>query len=137
MPKQARLSGIKSFYCNTIGEASEVAGVSLRTIRNWASDGLHVMNGTRPALIRGDDLRDYIKSKRKSLSVRTRIDAFYCVKCRKERRAAEGFVDCEVKQGRAKLTAFCETYETVVSKPVAESLIPEIARTLDLKITLL
>lgn len=135
MPKQARLTGIKSLYCYTIEEASEVSGVSPRTIRNWASGGLRVMDDTRPALIRGDDLRDYIKSKRNSRSVKTRINTFYCVKCRKERHAAEGFADCEVNEGRAKLTAFCETCETVVSKPVAESRIPEIARTLDLKIT--
>lgn len=135
MPKQARLSGIKAFRCYTIEEAAEVSGVSPRTIRNWVSDGLRVMDATRPALIRGDDLREHIKSKRESRSVKTQIDTFYCVRCRKERRTAEGFADCEIKDGRAKLTAFCETCETVVSKPVAEARVPEIARTLDLKIT--
>lgn len=135
MPKQARLSGIKSFRCYTIDEAAEVSGVSPRTVRNWASDGLRVMNGTRPVLIRGDDLRDHIKSKRASRSIKTRIDTFYCVRCRKERCAAEGMVDCEIRDGRAKLTALCEVCGTVVSKPVVEVRIPEITRTFDLKIT--
>ena len=135
MPKQARLSGIKAFRCYTIEEAAEVSGVSPRTIRNWASDGLRVMDDTRPALIRGDDLRDHIKTKRESRSTKTRIDTFFCFGCRKERGAAEGIADCEIKDGRAKLTALCEACETVVFKPVAEALIPEIARTLDLKIT--
>ena len=93
MPKQARLSGIKSFRCYTIEEAAEVSGVSSRTVRNWASDGLRVMDGTRPALIRGDDLRDHIKSQRSKRAVKTRIDTFYCVCCRRERRAAED--ECE------------------------------------------
>lgn len=135
MPKQARLSGIKAFRCYTIEEAAEVSGVSPRTVRNWASDGLRVMDGTRPALIRGDDLRDHIKSKRDSRSTKTRIDTFFCFRCRKAQGAAEGLADCEIKGGRAKLTALCETCETVVSKPVAKARIPEIARTLDLKIT--
>lgn len=135
MPKQARLNGIKSFQCYTIDEAAEVSGVSARTIRNWASDGLRVMDSTRPALIRGDDLRDHIKSKRKSRSTKTRIDTFYCVRCRKERAAAERLADCEINGGRAKLTALCETCGTVMSKPVAEARIAEIALTLDLKIT--
>lgn len=135
MPKQARLSGIKSARCYTIEEAAEVSGVSPRTIRNWATDGLRVMDGARPALIRGDDLRDHIKTKRNKRSVKTRIDTFYCLPCRKERRAAEGMADCEIKEGRAKLTALCEACGRVVSKPVAEARIPEIARTLDLKIT--
>ena len=60
MPKKARLSGIKRFRCYTVEEAAEVSGVCPRTIRNWASDGLRVMDGTRPALIRGDDLYDHI-----------------------------------------------------------------------------
>ncbi|WP_417729549.1 helix-turn-helix domain-containing protein [Roseovarius sp.] len=135
MPKQARLNGIKSFRCYTIEEAAEVSGVSPRTVRNWASDGLRVMDDTRPALIRGDDLRDHIKTKRESRSTKTKIDTFYCFCCRKERAAAEGMADCEIKDGRAKLTALCETCATVVSKPVAEALITQIALTLDLKIT--
>lgn len=135
MPKQARLSGIKSFRCYTIEEAAEVSGVSPRTVRNWASNGLRVMDGMRPALIRGDDLRDHIKSKRESRATKTKIDTFYCFSCRKERGAAEGMADCEIRAGRAKLTALCETCATVVSKPVAEARIPQIAQTLDLKIT--
>ncbi len=135
MPKQARLSGIKAFRCHTIEEAAEVSGVSPRTIRNWASEGLRVMDGTRPALIRGDDLRAFIKSARENRKVKTRIDTFFCFRCRNERRAAEGLADCVIKAHRATLTALCETCETVVSKPVAEARIPEIARTLDLKIT--
>lgn len=135
MPKQARLTGIKAFRTYTIEEAAEVSGVSPRTIRNWASDGLRVMDGTRPALIRGDDLRNHIKAKRAKRSVKTRIDTFYCVCCRHERLAVEGLADCVVMGGRAKLTALCEVCGTVLTKPVAQSMIPEIARTLDLKIT--
>ena len=135
MPKQARLSGIKSFRCYTIEEAAEVSGVTPRTIRNWASDGLRVMDGARPALSRGDYLRDHIKSKRESRSVKTRIETFFCLPCRKERRAAEGLADCVIKDGRAKLIGLCEVCQTVVSKPVPMAKVPEIARELDLKIT--
>lgn len=135
MPKQARLRGIKSFRCYTIEEAAEVSGVSPRTIRNWATDGLRVMDNTRPALIRGDDLHAHIKTKRKSRTTKTKIDTFYCFRCRKERGAAEGMADCEIKERRAKLTALCEVCGTVMSKPISEAAIVEIARTLDLKIT--
>ncbi|WP_424984621.1 helix-turn-helix domain-containing protein [Microbulbifer sp. S227A] len=135
MPKKARLNGIKAFRCYTFEEAAEASGVTPRTIRNWVVDGLPVMDGMRPALIRGDDLRDHIKSQRDKRSVKTRIDTFYCVCCRAERRAAEGMADCDIVSGRAKLTALCDACGTVVAKPVSEALIPQIARTLDLKIT--
>lgn len=135
MPKQARLTGIKRFQTYTVEEAAAVSGVSARTIRTWTKDGLCVMDAARPALIRGDALHDYIKSKRSARAVRTRIDTFYCVCCRAERAAAERMADCVVAGGRAKLTALCEVCATVVSKPVAETAISHIARTLDLKIT--
>lgn len=135
MPKQARLSRIKSFRCYTFEEAAEVSGVSPRTIRNWASDGLRVMDDTRPALIRGDELRDHIKLKRESRATKTQLDTFYCFSCRKERRAVERIADCMIKAGRASLTALCDVCGTVVSKPVAEARIPNLSRILDLKIT--
>lgn len=134
MPKKARLSGIKSFRTYTIVEAAEVSGVSPRTIRNWAADGLRVMDAERPVLIRGDDLRDFIKAKRESRKTKTSPNTFYCVCCRKTRKAAGGFADCTIKDNRATLTALCETCSTIISKPIAEARIPEIARTLDLTI---
>lgn len=134
MPKKARLSGIKAFRCYTIEEAAEVSDVSPRTIRNWAADGLRVMDAERPVLIRGDDLRDFIKEKRQGRKIKTAPDTFYCVCCRKSRKAAGSFADCDIKGKRVTLTALCEICGTIVSKPIAESRIPEIAQSLDLTI---
>jgi hypothetical protein len=134
MPKQARLSGIKSFRCYTFEEAAEITGVSARTIRNWSSNGLRLLDRSRPILIRGDDLRGYIKDQRESRKVKTDPDEFFCCRCRRARKAAGGFADCLIVGKRVTLTALCETCETVVTKPIAEARIPEIARTLDLTI---
>lgn len=134
MPKKARLSGIKSYRSYTVDEAADITGVSNRTIRNWAADGLNVMDAERPVLIRGDDLRGYIKKKRDSRKNRTTLDTFYCVCCRTPKKAAGGMADCSIKDKRVTLTALCETCATVLSKPVAEACIPEISRTLDLSI---
>lgn len=134
MPKQARLSGIKSFRSYTINEAAEVSGVSARTIRNWIAQGLQVMDSERPVLIRGDDLRKFIKKQRADRKIETPSDEFYCVCCKKARKAAEGFADCTITGNRVKLTAFCEVCETVVSKSIPEARIPIISRTLELTI---
>lgn len=134
MPKQARLSGIKSFRSYTINEAAEVSGVSPRTIRSWIAQGLHVMDDERPTLIRGDDLRKFIKDQREGRKVKTAPDEFYCVCCKKARKAAEGFADCTIIGSRVKLTAFCEVCETVISKPISKDRIPVISRTLALTI---
>jgi transcription elongation factor Elf1 len=98
------------------------------------SNSLRVLDGTRPTLIRGDELRAFIKTARANRKVQTRIDTFYCLRCRAERHAAHGLADCVIKANRATLTALCEICEMVISKPVAEARIPELAGTLDLKI---
>lgn len=135
MPKQARLSRIKSLCCYTIDEAAEVCGVSSRTIRNWSKNGLRLMASARPVLIRGDDLRGYIAAQRQSRKVTMALDEFYCCRCSAARKAAGGFAECTIVGKCATLTAFCVVCETVVSKPVSQARIPEIAKTLDLTIT--
>lgn len=134
MPKQARLNGIKAYRTYTIQEAAEITGVSPRTTRNWIANGLPVMDGERPVLIRGDDLRKFIKNQRDERKCKTAPDEFYCVCCKKPRKAAERFADCTIIGARVKLTAFCEVCETVISKPITEARIPEIRRTLALTI---
>jgi len=135
MPKKARLTGIKALRCYRIEEAAEVSHVSPRTIRNWIADGLPVLDGERPMLIRGDDLQDYIRGIRASRKIRTAPDEFYCLACREARKAGGGFADCTIKDGRAMLTALCAVCENVVHKPVSVARIPDLARLLDLTIT--
>ena len=63
------------------------------------------MDSARPILIRGDDLRDYIKKKRASRKVTTGLTEFFCLPCRRARNAAGGVADCKIIGQRATLTA--------------------------------
>lgn len=134
MPKQARLNGIKALRCYTFEEAAEITGVSVRTIRRWASNGLRLLDRSRPILIRGDDLRDFIKDQREGRKVKTAPDEFFCCRCGHARKAAGGFADCTIVGNRVKLTALCEACEGIVSKPIAKARIPEFALSLELTI---
>lgn len=134
MPKQAKISRIKAFHTYTIQEAADIAGVSTHTINNWGKNGLRMMDAVRPTLIRGDDLRGYIKAQRNKRKSPTDPDTFYCVACRQARNAAENMADCTIIGNRATLTALCATCETIVSKPVAKANVTALARTLDLTI---
>ena len=135
MPKQARLSGIKSLRCYTKAEAAALVGVSTRTIGNWTRDGLPLLDASHPPLIRGDDLRDYIAAKRESRKVSTGLCEIYCAPCRKSHPPAGGIADCEVEVNKAKLTALCGVCERIVSKPISLASLPEIRTKLDLTIT--
>lgn len=135
MPKQAKISRIKSFQSYTIPEAADIAGVSPPTIHNWAKNGLRLMDAEQPTLIRGDDLRAYIKNQRDKRKTGTDPNTFYCFSCKQVRPAAANMADCVIIGKRAKLTALCATCETIVSKPVALVTVADLALTLDLTIT--
>lgn len=119
MPKSAKLSGIKSLHCYTIREAAGVTGVSDRTIRAWIKQGLAAMSDERPTLVRGDTLVSFIQGQRQGRKSRLSPGEFYCLKCRAARKPAGGLVDCETDGTRAKLTALCETCDTIMHKPIA------------------
>ncbi len=135
MPKQARISGIKSYRCYTLTEAAEIVGVSKRTLHNWTRNGLQVLDCEHPPLVRGDDLRNYISETRQNAKVKTGLCEFYCFRCRASRAAGGAMADCKITGKRVMLTALCATCETVVCKPVSLSRLPEIRQTIDLTIT--
>lgn len=135
MPKQARITGIKSLYCYKFDEAADVVGVSPRTIRNWVNQGLDVLDDEFPTLIRGDALKAFIKSQRASRKVPLKADEFYCLPCRKAQHAADGFAECKIDGKQARLVAFCAHCEGIVSKSISLDRLPEIRGLLDLTIT--
>ena len=118
MPKSAKISRIKSLRCYTIPEAASVTGVSDRTIRAWIKQGLTAMTDERPTLVRGDALISYIQRQRQGRKSRLSHDEFYCLKCRAARKPAGGLIDCETDGTRAKLSAICETCDTLMHKPI-------------------
>ena len=134
MPKQARLSGIKSYHCYTKAEAAALVGVSTRTIGNWTRDGLQLLDASHPPLIRGDDLRSYIAAQRSDRKVKTDLCEFYCLRCRKGRSPAAKMADCKIDGNKAMLTALCDVCEGIVCKPISLTSLPEVRSKLDLTI---
>lgn len=135
MPKQARLSGIKSLRCYTKAEAAALVGVSTRTIGNWTRDGLPLLDASHPPLIRGDDLRDHITAQREGQKVKTNLCEFYCLRCRKSHPPAGEMADCKIEGNKAMLTALCGVCEGIVCKPISLTRLPEVRSKLDLTIT--
>lgn len=132
MPKSANLSGIKSLRNYTIMEAAAVVAVSERTIRLWIKQGLPAMANERPTLVRGDALIAFIKSQRKARKKPVAQDEFYCLKCRAARKPAGRFVECELNGQRARLSAICETCDTIMHKPIAQTRLSSLAEVFDL-----
>ena len=89
------------------------------------------MTDERPTLVRGDALISYIQRQRQGRKSRLSLDEFYCLKCRAARKPAGGLVDCDTDGTRAKLSAICETCDTIVYKPIPSDSVPTLAKTFD------
>jgi excisionase family DNA binding protein len=65
----------------TVDEAARTLGVAKGTIRRWLKNGLPTTDLRKPALIRGLDLAEFLKSKAKAKQACPPGEC-YCVKCR-------------------------------------------------------
>jgi len=131
VPKQARLSEVKSYHCYTKVETAALVGVSTRTIGNWTRDGLQLLDASHPPLIRGDDLRNHITAQREGRKVKTGLCEFCCLRCRKGRAPTGGMADCKIEGNKAMLTALCDVCVGIVCKPTSLAHLPEIRSKLD------
>ena len=91
-----------------------------------------MMCDQRPFLVRGDDLRNFIRNRRKARKTETALHQFYCLGCRDARDAADGFAECRINGNRITLKAFCVMCGHVVNKPIPKSRLLDLKGKLDL-----
>ena len=82
MSSRKNPNSIKIHRSYTVIEVSEALGVHPKTVRNWIRLGLPVVDEKRPLLIRGVDLKIYLKMKRKTYMHRCEAHEMYCFKCK-------------------------------------------------------
>ena len=66
----------------TIEQVSELFGVHKRTVFNWIKDGLPVCVPTRPKLILGRELKEFLSSRQRSKMKPCLPGQIYCVCCK-------------------------------------------------------
>jgi hypothetical protein len=75
----------------TIEEVARLLEVHRNTNRDWIKGGLPVIDGKHPALILGNELAEFLATRRAARRQTCQPEQMYCVKCRKptaEMRAA-------------------------------------------------
>lgn len=103
----------KLHYSYTVEEAARTLGVHKGSIRNWIKSGLPTVDKTRPVLIMGSELRDWLAKRRRAAKRPCPPGTLYCFKCREPRPPALGmieYVPMSAKSGMLKaLCAGCGT----------------------------
>lgn len=101
----------------------------------WVRKGLPALTERKPHLIRGCDLRDFLRQAKKTRKKPLRLNQFYCLKCRDAREPAEAMIDCELPAtGPAMIQGLCTICLTTMFKRIARDRIADLRRKLDVTI---
>jgi|GEM_PF-1802475 len=75
-----RLKATELYY---IDELAARLGVHPNTIRNMIKDGMQIVEGSYPNIIRGQFAIDYINARQAKKETKSKWDEIYCLPCRK------------------------------------------------------
>ena len=129
-----RLAKLHRSY--SVEEAALLLGVHKGSVRNWIKSGLPTIDSTRPVLILGSELRDWLEKRRKAAKRPCRPGTIYCFKCREPRPPALGMVEyIPVNTKSGNLKAMCAHCETFMHRRTGRDAIKAVMPKLDVQIT--
>lgn len=113
---------VKGKYSYTVDEAARSLNLHRNTVRNWVRrGGLSAMTGSRPHLILGAVLVEFLKGRRLSQKRKCGFGELYCLKCRAPRKPVAELIDHRpMASGRTRIVAICSTCEGLMHRFVAD-----------------
>ncbi len=79
---------VKARRSYSLAEIAKIYGTHVRTVHRWTKEGLPVIcRETKPYLVLGAHVRDFLKDSAKKRKQPLRADEFYCARCRKPRKS--------------------------------------------------
>ena len=128
---------IKTLRTYTIDEAAKALGVHRNSIRHWIKkSGLRAFTDRRPHLIQGGDLVIFLRERRAASRRRCGPGQFYCLKCRRPQRSAEGMVDYEpMTASRGALVGICPGCGTLMRRFITAARLAAVAGDCDIRST--
>ncbi|MBO9420317.1 helix-turn-helix domain-containing protein [Labrenzia sp. R4_2] len=125
MARRISAARVKSNRSYSVDEAAEIVGVTVQTIRAWLKQGLRCLNASRPTLILGADLKDFLKERTAKNALTLSVGEFKCFRCKAPKTPAFNLATYHpfcASQGR--LQAFCPTCEGPMSRIVGSADLP-------------
>lgn len=99
---------VKLNYSYRVDEIARRCDVCRATVRSWFKQGLPTIDGSRPAMVRGADLREFLIRRRLDAKTTCPPGHLYCLKCRAPRMPAEKMADyITQRNGAGNLAGLC------------------------------
>jgi hypothetical protein len=128
-----RLAKLHRTY--TVEEVARLFRTHRNTVRTWLKAGLRPIDGRRPALVLGDELRRFLSERRASRKRPTPPGMIYCLRCREPRRPAAGMADFVPRTGSTgNLQGICPVCDLMLYRRVGFAALAAIQGDLDVTI---
>ena len=116
------LEGIRALF--------ERKGLHIQTVRAWITKyGLKTIDKSKPSLVFGYDLIQFLKLQNDKGKCQTEFHEFYCMKCRDARPVFESKIQVVEKNGFIQANGHCRTCKSRMSKSYQLSDFQELKRT--------
>src|SRR5277367_3627666 len=93
------LNRIKRRSSYNVREAAKIIGVHVGTIRHWAKNGLHAVEGVYPQFYRGEDLIGFLRARVADRKQPCGPGRQYCFTCKEPKRPAYDEVEFHPDKG--------------------------------------
>lgn len=117
MGRRYSTHGIAKDRVYDVQTAARIIGVSIGTFRKFPARGLKLVSTTRPILVRGEHLIEFLKEQAGANKQPCRPEQFFCMSCKAPRDAlgrTADYIPNNTHTGR--LQALCSVCESTVSK---------------------
>ena len=87
-----------------------------QTVRKWIKAGLKTIDSSKPTLVYGYNLIQFLKNNNSKNKCQTSFEEFYCLKCQDARPVYRNRIIAEQNQGYIKAKAHCRTCKSRMNK---------------------
>lgn len=123
---------IRYWYVYDLDEVCELfrdTGLHIQTVRKWISqDGLKPIDRSKPILIYGHTLIDFLKAHNSKGKCVTPSDKMFCMKCQDARSIYQKKIKLEHKNNFLKVSGCCSTCKTPMFKNYKMTDYPQLKR---------
>ncbi len=132
MSKKINPNLVKIHRNYSVGDISNLLKVHKNTVRSWLKRGLEVIDDSKPSLVLGISLKQFLKEKRVANKRICKDNEIYCMRCRLPRNPAENKANFKLfNQNTGCLQALCPVCQSVMNKFISRKKIKSIMNELD------
>jgi len=134
--RKRRPRRFKELRSYDVAEIADALDVHRNTVRHWIAKGLKPIDGRRPALVLGTELKRFLEARRGLRKCKCPPGTIYCMRCREARRPAGTIAELrELTPTTGNLIGICPACDALMYRRVSLASLAAVSADLDVTVT--